>query len=232
MIKIRKLAAVTAVAFFIGAVFPCLNYAVDRTYENLRILVDIMSLIKNNYVDDIDTQKIVYGAAKGMVSVLDDYSQFMEPDVYERVKSDTDGEFGGIGVRIEERDGWLTVVTPLPNTPAWRAKMLPGDRIVKIEGVSTKDQPADDLIKKLRGAPGTEVRITVSRAPEKKDAKEWLEKDITLKRETIVSENVKWHMLGNKVGYIKIVEFTGHAQYNGLSDGGTAASAGAVESVA
>lgn len=212
MIKIRKLAAVTITAFFIGAVFPYLNYALDKTYENLKILIDVMTLIKNNYVEEIDSQKIVYGAAKGMVSVLDDYSQFMEPEVYERIKSDTDGEFGGLGIRIESRDGWLTVITPLPKTPAWKAKMMPGDRIIKIDGESTKDQLLDDSVKKMRGAVGSTVKITISRQSDKKD--EWIEKDLSLKRELIVSENVKWHMVDDKVGYIKIVEFTGHVTEN------------------
>lgn len=209
----RKLVFITLSALVIGAVFPYVNFAMDKTYSQLKVIVDVLELIKDSYVDKIDPQRLVYGAAKGMVEELDDFSQFMEPDVYERVKSDTEGEFGGIGIRVDTREGWLTVVTPLPNTPAWKAEMLPGDKIIKIEGVSTKDMIIDEAIKKLRGKPGTPVKITTAREPADKEA-EWITKDLTLVRELIKSESVKWRMLDSKTGYIKIVDFTGHATEN------------------
>jgi carboxyl-terminal processing protease len=209
MKNVRKLAFVTLSALVIGAVFPYVNFALDQTYQQLKVIVDVMELIKDSYVEQIDPQKLVYGAAKGMVAELDDFSQFMEPDVYERVKSDTEGEFGGIGIRVDSKDGWLTVVTPLPNTPAWKAQMLPGDKIIKIEGVTTKDMIIDEAIKKLRGKPGTQVKITTAREPEDKNA-EWVTKDLMLTRELIKTENVKSRLLDNKIGYVKIVEFTGH----------------------
>ena len=209
----RKLVFVTLSALLIGAAFPYVNFALDQTYQQLKVIVDVMELIKESYVEQIDPQKLVYGAAKGMVAELDDFSQFMEPDVYDRVKSDTEGEFGGIGIRVDTREGWLTVVTPLPNTPAWKAGMLPGDKIIKIEGESTKDLIIDEAIKKLRGKPGTQVKITTARESEDKNA-EWETKDITLTRELIKAENVKWHMLDSKTGYVKIVEFTGHSTEN------------------
>jgi carboxyl-terminal processing protease len=209
----RKLVFITLSALVIGAVFPYVNFAMDKTYSQLKVIVDVLELIKDSYVDKIDPQKLVYGAAKGMVEELDDFSQFMEPDVYERVKSDTEGEFGGIGIRVDTREGWLTVVTPLPNTPAWKAGMLPGDKIIKIEGVSTKDMIIDEAIKKLRGKPGNPVKITTAREPADKEA-EWITKDLTLVRELIKSESVKWRMLDSKTGYIKVVDFTGHATEN------------------
>lgn len=213
MKKIKKIVVVTLSAFIIGAVFPYVNFAVDQTFQQLKVIVDVLELIKESYVEVIDPQKLVYGAAKGMVAELDDYSQFMEPDVYERVKSDTEGEFGGIGIRVDMREGWLTVVTPLPNTPAWRAQLMPGDKITKIEGTDTKDIVIDMLIKKLRGNPGTKVTITIAREPADKNA-DWTTKDYTLTRELIKAENVKWRMLDGKTGYIKIIEFTGHATEN------------------
>ncbi|OGR68842.1 MAG: hypothetical protein A2081_01105 [Elusimicrobia bacterium GWC2_61_19] len=213
MKNVRKIALVTLSALVIGAVFPYVNFALDQTYQQLKVIVDVLELIKDNYVEQIDPQKLVYGAAKGMVEELDDFSQFMEPDVYDRVKSDTEGEFGGIGIRVDTKDGWLTVVTPLPNTPAWKAQMMPGDKIIKIEGVTTKDLIIDEAIKKLRGKPGTQVKITTARESDDKNA-EWITRDITITRELIKSENVKWRMLDNKTGYIKIVEFTGHVTEN------------------
>jgi carboxyl-terminal processing protease len=209
----RKLVFVTLSAFVIGAVFPYVNIALDQTYQQLKVIVDVLELIKESYVEQIDPQKLVYGAAKGMVAELDDFSQFMEPDVYDRVKSDTEGEFGGIGIRVDSREGWLTVVTPIPNTPAWKAEMLPGDKIIKIEGESTKDLIIDEAIKKLRGKPGTQVKLTTAREADDKNA-EWITRDLTLTRELIKAENVKWRMLDQKTGYVKIVEFTGHATEN------------------
>jgi len=209
MKNIKKLAVISCISAVIGLSFPYVNFAIDQTYQQLKVIVDVMELIRENYVDEIDSQKLIYGAAAGMVRELDDFSQFMEPDVYSRVKSDTEGEFGGIGIRVDQRDGWLTVVTPLPNTPAYRAEMYPGDKIIKIEGDSTKDMLIDDAIKKLRGAPGTKVNITISREPEDKNA-DWITRDIALVRELIKTENVKSRMLENKIGYIKMIEFTGH----------------------
>lgn len=209
----RKLLYITVSALAIGAAFPYVNFALDNTYQHLKVLVDVLELIKESYVEEISPQKLVYGAAKGMVEELDDFSQFMEPDVYERVKSDTEGEFGGIGIRVDVKDGWLTVVTPLPGTPAFKAEMMPGDKIIKIEGETTRDMVIDEAIKKLRGKPGTQVKITTAREPEDKNA-EWIQKDLTLTRELIKTENVKWRMLDNKTGYIKITEFTGHVDEN------------------
>ncbi len=213
MKKIRKITLVTLAALAIGAAFPYVNFALDQTYQQLKVMVDVMELIKESYVDPIDTQKLIYGAARGMVAELDDFSQFMEPDLYERVKSDTEGEFGGIGIRVDMRDGWLTVVTPLHDTPAWKAQVFPGDKIIKIDGESTKGMIIDEAVKRLRGKPGTQVSITTTREPEDKTA-EWTTKDITMTRELIKSENVKWRMLDPKTGYIKLIEFTGHADEN------------------
>ncbi|HAH31294.1 MAG TPA: peptidase S41 [Elusimicrobia bacterium] len=213
MKSLKKIALVTVAALAMGAAFPYVNLAVDNTYQQLKVIVDVMELIRESYVEDVDSQKLVYGAAKGMVGELDEFSQFMEPDLYERVKSDTEGEFGGIGIRVDMREGWLTVVTPLPNTPAYRAEMYPGDKIVKIEGESTKDMLMEEAIKKLRGTPGTKVNITIAREPEDKNA-DWINKDITLIRELIKSENIRYRMFDGKLGYIKMVEFTGHVMEN------------------
>ncbi|MEW6042471.1 MAG: peptidase S41, partial [Elusimicrobiota bacterium] len=114
--KSRKVLIIAVISGFIGIIFPYINLAIDETYQQLKVLVDVLELIRENYVEEVGAQKLIYGAARGMVGELDDFSQFMEPDLYTRVKSDTEGEFGGIGIRIDIRDGWLTVVTPIPNT--------------------------------------------------------------------------------------------------------------------
>ena len=158
---------------------PALRSAADQTYEDMKMLVEVMNLIRDNYVQDIETKKLVYGAASGMVKTLDPFSQFLEPDAHKEMKTETEGEFGGLGIRIAIRDGILTVITPLPGTPAYRQGVLPNDRIVKINGEITQDITIEQAVKKLRGAPGSKITLTVGREGEKEL------KDFVLTRELI-----------------------------------------------
>ncbi|MFA6582747.1 MAG: S41 family peptidase [Elusimicrobiaceae bacterium] len=214
--------------------------AVDDTYQQLKVLVQVLGLVRDNYVDEIATQKLIYGAAKGIVGELDDFSQFMEPDTNAKVKSDTEGQFGGLGLKFMIVDKIPTVSTPLPKTPAYRVGILPGDKIVEIEGESTKGMNEDAIVKKLRGAPGTKVKITLAREPggepfpedkpaepkadakaakpaeKKADTKDddvtggWLLKTVEITRELIVQEVVQHRMLENNIGYVHILDFSGH----------------------
>lgn len=191
---------------------PYVNYAVDKTYQQLKVLVDVLDLVKENYVEEIDSQDLIYGAARGIVKELDDFSQFMTPDTHKRVKSDTKGEFGGLGIRIGIRDGWLTVVTPIPNTPAYRIGIFPEDVIIEIEGESTKDITTEDAVEKLRGTPGSKVTITIRRKPENQAAGlSWTTHEFTITREVIIIKVVQYRMFEDKIGYVRLVDFTGHA---------------------
>ncbi|MBI5200857.1 MAG: S41 family peptidase [Elusimicrobia bacterium] len=210
--SMKKLALSAALAFAGIQILPAAVAAADRTYEQLKIIVDILDYIKENYVDEIETQKLIYGAASGMVKTLDPFSQFMEPEVHKDIKTETEGQFGGLGIRIAmDKDGWLSVITPLPGTPAFRLGVLPNDRIIKIEGESTKDMSLTDAVKKLRGTPGTKVAITVAREPEG-DSKNaaWTTHEFTIVREIIKIESVRSRMLGDKIGYTRITEFSAH----------------------
>lgn len=181
---------------------PTVRSAVDQTYEDMKMLVEVINLIKDNYVKEVDTRKVVYGAASGMVKVLDPFSQFLEPDAHKEMKSETEGEFGGLGIRIAIRDNILTVITPLPGTPAYKAGILPGDKIVKIADETTQDITIEQAVKKLRGAPGSKVTITIGREGEKEL------KDYTLAREQIKIETIKFRMIDEDIGYIRLTEFT------------------------
>src|SRR5882762_11637643 len=181
---------------------PLVRSAADQTYENMKMLVEVINLIKDNYVQDVDTKKLVYGAATGMVHTLDPFSQFLEPDAHKEMKTETEGEFGGLGIRISIRDNILTVITPLPGTPAYREGILPGDRIVKIDGDTTQDITIEQAVKKLRGAPGSKVAITVAREGEKEL------KDFNLTRELIKIESISSKMLTDDIGYVRLTEFT------------------------
>jgi carboxyl-terminal processing protease len=181
---------------------PALRSAADQTYEDMKMLVEVMNLIRDNYVQDVDTKKLVYGAAAGMVKNLDPFSQFLEPDAHKEMKTETEGEFGGLGIRIAIRDGILTVITPLPGTPAYRLGIIPNDRIIKINGDITQDITIEQAVKKLRGSPGSKITLTIGREGEKEL------KDFTLTRELIKIESIKSKMLSNEIGYVRLTEFT------------------------
>lgn len=170
--------------------------------KQIRLFTDAFILIKENYVEEISIKDLIYGALKGMVGALDSYSQFMEPEVAKLVKSDTAGEFGGLGIRITSRDGYITVITPLPDTPAYRIGVMPGDKIVKIDGEDAKGILLRDAVKKLRGPKGTKVTISVAR----EDEEELLE--FTIIRDIIVPKKVYKKILDDNIGYLKLVEFT------------------------
>ena len=183
----------------------------DRTYEQMNLLVDVLNYIQENYADEPDTQQLVYGAASGMVRSLDPFSQFMEPGVSREIKAETEGQFGGIGIRLSMREDWLTVLTPLPGTPAFRAGLLPNDRIVEIDGENAKDLQVADAMDKLRGSPGTKVKISVMRRPAAGPAEQGeARKEIEITRENIKIESVQHRLEPSHVGYLRILEFSAH----------------------
>lgn len=180
--------------------------AVDKTYEQLRLMIDVMGLINANYVEVKDNKDLVTGAIHGMVGTLDPFSQFLEPDAYKEMKTETEGAFGGIGIRISEKDEWLTVITPLPGTPAYRAGILPEDRIIKVDDKNIYNISVEDAIKYMRGAPGTKVIITVAREGVKEPIV------FTLTREVIKIETIRSKMLDSDIGYIRLSEFSANSE--------------------
>ena len=163
MKKRTVLFAVFGATLAVAAVFSPVRSAVDDTYQQIKLVVDVLQHIREQYVEDVDQKKLIYGAAAGMARTLDPFSQFMEPDDHKEMKTETQGQFGGLGIRIAVRDGWLTVITPTPATPAYRLGILPGDKIVKIEGEITQGLAVEDAVKRLRGKPGTKVSVSLMR---------------------------------------------------------------------
>jgi carboxyl-terminal processing protease len=178
----------------------------EDTYENLRTLIQAMSLIRANYVDEakIKQQDLVYGAIKGMVGTLDPYSQFMDPQSYKDMKQDTQGSFGGLGIEIAIRDNVLTVISPIDGTPAQRAGVQPGDMIMKINGETTDGLSIMDAVHKMRGPAGTKCVLTLRRAGDE----EWF--DLTIIRDIIQIHSVRYELLSGQIGYIRITEFMEH----------------------
>lgn len=182
----------------------------DSAYPNLELFSYVMERIRKDYVDgqNLTYQELIYGALKGMVNTLDPHSEFMEPDKFRDLQNDTQGAFGGLGVVISMRDGYVTVVAPMDESPGFKAGILSGDRIVKIDGKNTERLSVDDAKKYLRGEPGSSVKLTVFR-PESQEFK-----DFELKREEIHVDMVKdingkreFPLGENKVGYVRLVQF-------------------------
>jgi carboxyl-terminal processing protease len=196
-----RLVILAAALAVVVSYMPAVRSNVNETYEQIKLLVDVLQHIKEQYVETVDQKNLIYGAAAGMVRTLDPFSQFMEPEAHREMKTETAGQFGGLGIRIAVREGWLVVITPLPNTPAYRLGILPGDRIVKIEDEVTQGMSLGDAVQKLRGKPKTKVSISVLREGEKEP------REYSIVREIINIQSVRYTMLDGGVGYVRLFEF-------------------------
>ncbi len=174
----------------------------DDFYKEIELFTDTLTLIRSDYVEETKYKELIYGALKGMLRSLDPYSQFLDPEAYKEVKVETEGEFGGLGIEISIKDGLLTIISPIDDTPAFRVGLKADDRIVKIEDELTRDITLMGAVKKLRGEPGTEVNITVMR----EGAGKLL--DFTITRDIIKIKSIrKAKLFEDNIGYIRLSEF-------------------------
>src|SRR3972149_7585015 len=123
----------------------------SSTYENLKVYTDVLSIVQDNYAEEVDTKDVIYNSLKGMVKNLDPHSSFMTPDEYQEMQIDTKGSFGGIGIEIGMKENVLTVVAPIEDTPVHKAGLLAGDRIVKIGDKPTKDMNLPEALYHSKG---------------------------------------------------------------------------------
>ncbi len=175
----------------------------EAFYKELELFTNVVSIIKKNYVSEVKAKPLIYGALSGMLSSLDPYSQFMDPDFHKEMQIETEGKFGGLGIVITIKDSFLTIVSPLEDTPADKVGIKPGDRIVKIDGEPTRGITIMEAAKKLRGKKGTSVGLEIMR-----------EKSPELLKFSIVRDIIKVKSISNahlipdtKIGYVRIVEF-------------------------
>jgi carboxyl-terminal processing protease len=173
----------------------------SATYEQLKLFTDVLAIIQNQYVDETEPREVIYGAIRGMLRSLDPHSAFLDPESYREMQVETSGSFGGLGIEITIRDDQLTVVAPIEGTPAHRAGVQPGDKIVKIEGLVTKDMSLVDAVKKMRGPKGTKVTITILREGSKEL------QDVTVTREIIQVQSIKSQEIEPGLGYVRIRQF-------------------------
>lgn len=170
-------------------------------YESIEMFTDVLKIVQKNYVEEVDTKKLIYGAINGMLSSLDPHSSFLPPDMYKEMKIETKGSFGGLGIEITIKDGYLTVISPIEDTPAFRAGIKSGDQILKIEDKLTKDMSIIDAVKRMRGQKGSKITITIMREGFEKP------KNFTLVRDVIQVKSVKSKSLDDGYGYIRLAQF-------------------------
>ncbi|NPA16804.1 S41 family peptidase [Persephonella sp.] len=177
----------------------------DQLKEDLQLLgiyTDVFKLVKEIYVEPVDSKKLIYGSLRGMMNALDPYSAFFTPEEYKEFTTETHGEFGGLGIEITMENHKLIIVAPIEDTPAWRAGLKPGDIIVEIDGKPTDKMTLMQAVKLMRGKPGTKVTLTIWRKGVDKPFK------VTITRAIIKIRSVKTKELENgKIGYIRLTQF-------------------------
>lgn len=193
--------ATVAFSLVVGSSLAQKATGVSEAYESLKVFTDAISIIQKNYVEKISSKDLVYGAMKGMLEGLDPHSSFMNPDTFKEMQVETKGEFGGLGIEITMKEGILMVVSPIEDTPAFKAGIKAGDIIIKIDGKTTKDMTLMDAVKMMRGPKGTPVTITIAREtfPEPKD--------FTITRDIIAVKSVKSKTLEPGYGYVRVAQF-------------------------
>ena len=177
---------------------------------NLDLFANVLQKVRAEYVDgtNLTYRNLTDAAIKGMVGSLDPHSEFLDAQDYQQLQDDTEGQFGGLGLVVRMRDGYVTVVAPMEDTPGFRAGILTGDRIVKVDGKSVERMPLGEVVKQLRGEPGTPVTVTIQRPSTGE------EKNFTLTRAIIQMDMVKdingkkeFPLGADGIGYIRITEF-------------------------
>jgi len=191
-----------ALGFFLaGQWVPNVSAVPRQDYESLEAFTNILSIVKKNYVEDVETKTLVNGAINGMLNSLDPHSAYLTPELYKDLQMDTQGRFGGLGIEITVKGGVLTVVSPIEDTPAFKAGIKPGDMIFKIEDEFTKDMTLVDAVKKMRGPKGTKINLSIKR----EGVPELI--DFTLMRDTIRVQSVRSRVLESGYGYIRLAQF-------------------------
>lgn len=173
----------------------------DDVYKGLSNFTRVLDLIQRNYVESVDGDELTTKAIEGMLRSLDPYSAYLSPERYRELEIGTSGEFGGVGMQVTSENGYLKVISPIEGGPAEKAGIKPRDLIVEIDGKTTKGMIVQEAVNLLRGPKGSTVNITVERQGSSKPFK------VNLVRDKIVVKSVKYELLENKIGYIKLSQF-------------------------
>jgi carboxyl-terminal processing protease len=173
----------------------------EDLYDGLKLLSDVIELIQKEYVDEVEAKDLIHKAIQGMVQGLDPHSSLLPPDAFEDLQIDTKGKFTGIGIHITMQNGFVTVISPIEDTPAHKAGIEAGDRIIKVDGQLAKD--LREAVRMMRGPKGSKVVVTIMREGFKKPV------DFEIMRDEIPIQSVKYLQLKPGYGYVRISNFTG-----------------------
>jgi carboxyl-terminal processing protease len=172
-----------------------------EAYENLETFANVLAIVQKNYVEPVPTKRLVDGAITGMLSALDPHSAYLTPDLYRDLQVETRGSFGGLGIEITIRNGMLTVVAPIEDTPAYKAGLKALDQIIKIDDDFTKDMTLTDAVKRMRGPKGSKVALTIHR----EGVPDLFAVSVT--RDVIRIKSVKSKSLEGGYGYVRVTTF-------------------------
>lgn len=178
---------------------PALNSQQD--YQNLELLTDVLTLVRDNYVEEISLEELIHGAVRGIFDSLDPHSSYLSAEMYDDLKVEIQGEFGGIGIELSIRDRELIIVAPIEGTPACRAGILAGDQIIAINGKATRDVDMMQAVRLLRGEVGEPVELTILRDGMTEPF------EVSLVRAIIQVESVRSRLLDNNYGYLRLIQF-------------------------
>lgn len=173
----------------------------EKGYEYLHSFAEVLHQVEENYVEDVDEKKLMTGAIRGMLMTLDPHTMYMPPEVYKELKVEAVGRFGGVGVEVTIKKGWLTVVSPIEGSPSAAAGIKPDDRIVRVNGVSTKGINLGEAVTLMRGRVGSKVSLTITREGAKHPI------DVHLIRTVIKVPSVTVEDLGDGYVYARISTF-------------------------
>lgn len=200
----RKFLVWMSVCFFalIGgiSVFGSVGYA-DEKYQDLQLFAKVLNLVQQYYVEDVDVKKLIYGGIKGMLRELDPHTNFLPPDIYKEFESETTGEFGGIGIEITVQNGILTIISPIEDTPAWKAGIKSGDKIVEIDGETTKGFSLVEAAQKMKGKRGSKIRLGIFREGFEKP------KQFVIERGIVKIKSAKYTDLDGGYAYVRLTSF-------------------------
>jgi carboxyl-terminal processing protease len=170
-------------------------------YESLETFTNILAIVRKNYVDEVNTKELMTGAINGMLNSMDPHSGYLTPELYKELQMDTQGRFGGLGIEITVRNGMLTVVSPIEDTPAFRAGIKAGDQILKIDDEFTKDMNLMQAVKKMRGLKGSKLNLSIKR----EGVPDLL--NFSIVRDTIRVQSVRSRVLEEGYAYIRLAQF-------------------------
>ncbi len=173
----------------------------EERYSDLQLFSKVLNLVQQYYVEPVDTKKLIYGAIKGMLKELDPHTNFMAPDIFKDFESETSGEFGGLGIEIAVQNGILTIISPIEDTPAWEAGIKPGDKVISVDGHTTKGLSLVEASQLMRGKLGSTTILTIVRETEDQP------KDISITRGNVKIHSVKYTDFAEGYAYIKVTSF-------------------------